>query len=104
MEGAPLNYLNRPVGVHNVYLMLVGEAGIIPLALYLLSLFFLMRLYWIMPKSPARDSIAGWVIVMAMFGVTFHHLLTQGTYNFLIGLTCALAAFLVQRQRDATAS
>ncbi len=104
MEGAPIGNQGRPTGVHNVYLMLVGEAGIIPLAFYLLSLFFLLRLYWTAPKSLGRDSVVGWVIVMILFGLSFNHLLTMGTYNFLIGLACATAAFLVQGQRDPAAA
>ena len=104
MEGSPIGNQGRPTGVHNVYLMLVGEAGIIPLALYLLSLFFLMRLLWIVPKSLGRDLVVGWVIVMALYGLSYHHLLIIGYYNFVIGLTCATAAFLVQKQRDPTAA
>ncbi len=104
MEDAPLGNEGIPTGVHNVYLMLLGEAGIIPLALYLLSLFFLMRLLWTAPKSLGRDLVVGWVIVMALFGLMFHHLLTMGAYNFVIGLACATAAFLVQRQQDPTAA
>ncbi len=99
MEGAPIGNQGRPAGVHNQYLMLFGEAGVLPLALYLLSLLFLVRLLWTAPKSLARDSTLGWVVVMAVFGVMFHHLLTMGAYNFVIGLACAIAAFLLQGQR-----
>ena len=102
IEGAPIGNLGIPTGVHNVYLMLFGEAGITPLILYLLSLFFLMRLLWTVPKSLGRDLVVGWVIVMAVFSLMFHHLLTMGAYNFVIGLACATAAFLVQRQREST--
>ena len=104
MEGAPIGNQGRPTGVHNVYLMLVGEAGIIPLALYLLPLFFLLRLYWTTPKSLGRDLVVGWVIVVGLYGLSFHHLLTMGAYNFLIGLACAMAAFLVQGQKDPAAA
>ncbi len=96
MEGAPLGYHGRPAGVHNLYLMLIGEAGIIPLALYLLWLFFLLRLRWRMPISLVRDSIFGWAVVMVLFSVTFQHLLAMGASNFLVGLSCALAAFLIR--------
>ena len=84
--------------------MLVGEAGVIPLALYVLSLFFLMRLLWTVPKSLGRDLVVGWVIVMALYGLSYLHLLTMGAYNFAIGLACATAAFLVQKQSDPTAA
>ncbi len=102
MEGAPVGHHGRPAGVHNVYLMLSGEAGMIPLALYLLSLFFLMRLLWTVPKSLGRDLVVGWGVLMALYGLTACHLFTMGAYNFVIGLACATAAFLVQRQRDPT--
>ena len=62
MEGAPVGHDGRPKGVHNVYLMLAGEAGMIPLAMYLVSLFLLMRLLWTVPKSLGRDMVAGWVL------------------------------------------
>ena len=98
MPGAPIAHQGAPTGVHNVYLMLIGEAGIVPLVLYLLSLFLLARALWTAPKSLGRDLVMGWVIVLAMFGLMFHHLLTMGAYNFVIGLTCAMAAYLVQGQ------
>ena len=104
MEGAPLGHHRRPNGVHNVYLMLAGEAGIIPLAIYLLSLFLLMRLLWTAPKSLGRDVVAGGAFVMSLYGLPFHHLLTMGAYNFVIGLACATAAFLIQRQTDPAAA
>ena len=103
MEGSLIGHQGTPTGVHNVYLMLIGEAGIVPVVLYLLTLFFLMRLLWRAPKSLGRDVVVGWVIVMGLSSLAFHHLLTMGAYNFFIGLTCAMAAFLAQGQNDATA-
>ncbi len=100
MEGAPMNYERRPAGVHNLYLMLAGEAGIIPLGLYLLALFFLTQVLWTTPPSVGRDILIGWVIAIVLFSGAFQHLLTMGAFNFLIGLSCAIAAFLVQRQRE----
>ncbi len=104
IEGAPLNHENLPIGIHNLYLLLLGEAGIIPVSLYLLSLFFLIRLFWTMPKSLARDSVIGWVIVMIMFSGVFYHLLFSGVFNFLIGSSCAIAAFLTDRLQTARAN
>ena len=91
LEGGLLNHNDRPAGVHNVYLLLVGEAGIVPLSLYLLFLFSLMRLLWTAPKSLVRDAIVGWAMVMAVFGIAFHHLLAMGAFVFLAGLSCAMA-------------
>lgn len=85
-----INYLGEMEGVHNVYLMLAGEAGLVPLLLYLLFLCSLARLLWVAPKSPARDVIVFWVVVIACFSMVFQHLLTLGACMFLIGLCCAL--------------
>ena len=82
-------------GVHNLYLRLFGEAGVAPLALYCLFLLSLLRLRWTAPSSPARDAAVGWAVVMALFSVTYHHLLTLGAFLFLAGLSCALAAHAV---------
>ena len=104
MEGTPLGYHGEPVGVHNVYLMLLAEAGVIPLALYLLVLFFLMRLLWTVPRSLGRDMVVGWVILIALYGLPHHYLFPLTTFSFTMGLACATAGFLVQRQRDQTAA
>lgn len=85
-----INYLGEMEGVHNVYLMLAGEAGLVPLLLYLLFLCSLARLLWVAPKSPARDVIVFWAAVIACFSMVFQHLLTLGASMFLIGLCCAL--------------
>ena len=37
---------------------------------------------------------------MGIYGLTFHHLLTMGVYNFVFGLSCAMAAFLDSKQRE----
>ncbi len=79
-------------GVHNLYLSLLGEAGIAPLALYCLFLLSLLRLRWRAPRSLARDAVVGWAVVMASFGMAYHHLLTLGAFMFLAGLSCTLAA------------
>ncbi len=99
LEGAPLNYQYLPAGAHNLYLILIGEAGIISISLYLLFLFFLIRLFWTTPKSLARDSVIGWAIVMILFSGAFQHLLILGVSNFFIGLTCVIAAFLTDSLR-----
>lgn len=83
-------------GVHNIYLLLVGEAGIVPLSLYLLYLFSLLRLHWTMPASLARDAIVGWTIVIVLQGMMFHQLFELGTYTFIGGVTCAMASYAVR--------
>ena len=92
MEGAPAGYSGAPADVHNLYLLLAGEAGLVPLALYLGFLWSLLRLHWTAPRSPTADTVVGWAIVWALKGVSGHSLLTLGVSMFLAGLSCALAA------------
>ena len=92
MEGAPAGYSGAPADVHNLYLLLAGEAGLVPLALYLGFLCSLLRLHWTAPRSAAADTVVGWAIVWALKGVSGHSLLTLGVSMFLAGLSCALAA------------
>lgn len=92
MEGAPVDRVGNPTEIHNVYLMLAGEAGLAPLLLYLLFLYSLLRLQWTAPRSLARDAAIGWTLAMALYGVTFHHFTVLGAFMFLAGLCCALGA------------
>ena len=91
MEGAPVGYSGQPAGVHSLYLLLAGEAGVVPAGLYLGFLFSLLRRRRTAPPSPAADAVVGWALVMALYGLTLHHLLTLGPFMFLAGLSCALA-------------
>lgn len=94
MDGAPFYESQNVQGsVHNAYLLLFGEAGIVPLSLYLLYLFSLLRLRWAAPKSLARDAIVGWTIIVVLQGMAFHELLQLGMYTFLGGVMCAMAAY-----------
>ncbi len=92
LAGNLKNAQGSPEGIHNLYLMLLGEAGIAPLVLYCLFLFFLLRLRWTAPRSLARDVAVGWAVIMALFGVNYHDLLTFGAFMFLAGLSCALGS------------
>ena len=92
MEGAPAGYAGAPTDVHNLYLLLAGEAGLVPLALYLGFLWSLLRLHWTAPRSPAADTVVGWTIVLVLTGAANNVLLTLGVSTFLAGLACALAA------------
>ena len=89
----------RPAGIHNVYLLLLGEAGIVPLSLYLLFLFSLLRLHWILPGSLARDAIVASAIIMVLYSGMFQHMLYMGAYTFLTGLSCALAGHISKAPR-----
>ncbi len=92
-----LHQLYRPPGsrwlsAHNQYLLLAGEAGFIPLTLYVLSLFLLLRSRWVMPKSLTRDVVVSWAIVIALAGLAHDTWFKEPFYAFAIGLACAIVA------------
>ena len=88
-----------PCGAHNSYLMLWGEAGIIPAVLFLI---FTGSLFWIrlvLPKSVITDTIAGWGFVVAMAGMTADETPYYTWHNFIFGLSCAMAAHAFRESR-----
>ena len=89
MAGAPIGHHGKPLGPHNLYLMLLGEAGIVPLLLFVAAIVLLLRTQWGAPKSLARDVSVVWVIVVALYSMTAHHLFSIGAFMFLAGLSIA---------------
>ncbi len=89
MDGAPIGHHGRPLGPHNLYLTLLGEAGIVPLLLFVSAMVLLLRTQWAAPKSLARDATVAGVVVIALYGMSFQHLLGIGTFMFLAGLSVA---------------
>ena len=92
LDDAPTGHHGKPLGPHNLYLMLLGEAGIVPLLLFVSAIVLLLRAQWGAPKSLARDATVAWVIVIALYGMTFQHLLGIGAFMFLAGLSVAAGA------------
>ena len=89
MDGAPIGHHGKPLGPHNLYLTLLGEAGIVPLLLFVSALVLLLRAQWGAPGSLARDATAAGIIVIALYGMSFQHLLGVGAFMFLAGLSVA---------------
>ncbi len=106
LDEAPLQYEYRPEGVHNLYLMLIGEAGIVPLAMFVAALLLMIWHSLTLPTSSAlgKYAILGWVLLMIAFAMSFHHLLTMGTYSFFLGFSCAIVAFLIQQRRGTSSA
>ena len=89
IASAPIGHHGEPLGTHNLYLALLGEAGIVPLLLFVSALFLLLRAQWGAPKSLGRDVTVAWVIVIALYSMTAHHLFGIGAFMFLAGLSIA---------------
>ena len=91
-DNALIVFHGTPTGVHNLYLLFLGEAGIVPASLFILSIMLLLRSQWTAPKSLARDTAAGWVIAIALYGMTSHHMLLVAAVMFLAGLSVTMSA------------
>ena len=89
MAGAPIGHQGKPLGPHNLYLTLLGEAGIVPLLLFVSAIVLLLRAQWGAPKSLGRDATVAWVVVIALYSLSFQHLFGVGAFMFLAGLTVA---------------
>ena len=99
LDGAPAGHDGRPLDAHNLYLMLLVEAGIIPLLLFVSAIVVLLRAQWGAPRSLARDATVAWVIVVALYSTPFQHLLGVGAFMFLAGLSAATGAAHIDDDR-----
>ena len=86
-------------GVHNTYMMLWGEAGIVPLALFLLFIGVLLGIRLVLPKSIAIDAVTGWTLILAVECMATDGVPFFAWNAFIIGLSCALAAHAVREAR-----
>lgn len=92
LSGAPTDPTGTPSSVHNTYLKLAGEAGIVPVLLYVLFLASLLRTHWALARCPARAAATGGGLAMVLYSMAFDHLLQVGAYVFTAGVLAALAA------------
>lgn len=86
-------------GVHNTYLLLWGEAGLIPVSLFLL---FISSLLWkrlTLPRSLAMDAVGVLTLVFAMTSMTNDGTLYFFWHAFILGLSCAMAAHATRESR-----
>ena len=103
LDDAPIGHHERRLGTHNLYLVLLGEAGIVPVLLFVLAIALLLRKQWGAPQSLVRDATVALVVVIALYCMAFQHLLGLGVFMFLAGLTAALATAYDGRRRPTTA-
>ena len=93
------------LGVHNQYLTLWGEAGVVPLLLFVFFLVGMLRLGWRRDTEIAvRSAASGWAMVILVNGLSAHGLLLSRASTFILGISCAAAAFAASRRQDADAS
>lgn len=91
LEDAWYNSEGVLLGAHNQYLVLLGEAGFVPLALYAAFLAAAIRAgFWQRKKYWVLGAISGWALTLTIFGLAFHGLLTYRAVDFIIGVSCAM--------------
>ena len=93
LDGAWYNDEGVLQGAHNQFLILLGEAGFVPLLLFTSFLavtshagFRKERIGW------ALGAVSGWALVLILFSFTFQIVLTHRAANFIVGLSCAVMA------------
>ena len=93
------------LGVHNQYLTLLGEAGVVPLALFVLFLAGMLGVGMRRgPEVAVRSAASGWAVVLLLSGLTSHSMLLARTSGFILGVGCAAVAFAAARRKGADAS
>lgn len=99
LENTLLCRLSIPCGVHNSYLMVWGEAGIIPFSLYV---FFTGSLLWkwqVLPRSITMNAVAALTFVFAAASLRVDGTLYLTWHAFILGTCCALAAHAARESR-----
>lgn len=90
LEEAWHNRDGELLGVHNQFLILWGEAGFLPLLLFVAFLGMAFHAgAWKDRESWPLGLVSGWAVTLTLFSLSFHTVLTDRACNFLIGIACA---------------
>ena len=84
--------INENIGVHNTYLLLWGESGILPFLLFLL--FLISCYYFALVNTSGQDKYfcIGILIVITLYAFTTHNIFDDMTSSALFGL---LSSFII---------
>ena len=99
LEGASDCRLGVTCGVHNTYLMLWGEAGLVPLSLFLFFIGSLLRKRLTLPRSLATDAVTAWSLVFAVASMSIDGTVYSFWHAFILGLSCAVASHATREVR-----
>ena len=92
LEGSARCRLGERCGSHNSYLMLWGEAGAIPLVLFLLFIGSLLWKSLAHPRAVTILLVVPWSIVFVLACMTNDTVIHSPPHVFVLGLSCALVA------------
>lgn len=99
LKGAPRCRLGTLCGAHNSYLTLWGEAGVIPLVLFLLFIGSVLWVSFTLPESVTSILVISWVAIFALACATNDTVLYSPWHAFIVGSSCALIAFARRKSR-----
>ncbi|KLK93359.1 hypothetical protein AA309_08430 [Microvirga vignae] len=86
--------LDKWLGVHNTFLVILGEAGLFPL---LLLIGFLARLFMIGSRSPERLVAIGFSVIMVVDMLSSHNSLSSRLSNVALASAMAIATRAVMK-------
>jgi len=87
--------LNEWLGIHNTYLMILGEGGLVPL---LVLAAFLVSLFIRGMRAPHRTIVFGFTIILMADMLVGHHVLLLRFANVVIAVILALVALAPHRE------
>ncbi len=104
MKGLRCSHGNN-CGIHNQFLVLWGESGIIPFASFILFFAYALWQSLALPRSAATTAVFGWMLIIAVYAMAFHGLLQfYSGVMFLLGLSCGILAYTKNRSGSTLSS
>ncbi|MYD85070.1 MAG: O-antigen ligase family protein [Acidobacteria bacterium] len=88
------------MGVHNQYLVLIGEAGVLPLILFVSFLVVAVHAGFRSERGWPLGAVSGCAVVLSLFSLASQSLLLHWEVNFIIGLSCAVMTGYLADQRE----
>ncbi|MFC4172160.1 O-antigen ligase family protein [Microvirga sp. GCM10011540] len=82
--------VNEWLGIHNTFLMIAGEGGMVPLVMLLV---FLLSLLTYGVSAPHRGIVYGFTIILMSDMMVSHHVLLLRFADMFLGVVLALLAF-----------
>lgn len=99
LEGGPRCRMGTVCGSHNSFLVLWGEAGIIPFLLFVLFIGSLLWKALMLPRSIATNAGAVLTSVFTVASLRTDGVMYFAWQAFILGLSCTLAAYATRESR-----
>lgn len=99
LKGAPRCRLGALCGAHNSYLTLWGEAGIIPVVLFLSFIGSVLWMNFTLPEPFISTLVILWIVIFALACATNDNVFYSPWIVFIVGLSCALVTFAKRESR-----